>query len=167
MKEVGEFTAMTSPSDLTSGRSKSIADGEEEKKEDNRISALRASYPVEFTYAESCRLNEDIRRINFSLDNIFKGTQTMEPVGQIEDDREELSKMQGQVEPKDNPYDDLELTYDKTNLMNKIITTTGFTAKKDAKKGTKGDTTSPKQTGKKAAGGKSTAKKKQVNKDVP
>ena len=73
-----------------------------------------------------------------------------------------MQKMQGEFEQRTNPYEYMELTYEKTNLMVKVVGVTGFTTKKESKKAAK-DTTSPKATGKKAttgATGKSAGKKK-------
>ena len=50
-------------------------------------------YPIEFTYTESLRLNEDVRRINHSLDNIFKGTATADAVGKIQTEEDDIPKM--------------------------------------------------------------------------
>lgn len=78
--------------------------------------------------------------------------------------------MQGEVEPRENPYDLMELTSERTNLMQKITNVTGFATKKDSKKTSKGDTSSPKVTGKgkslSGTAGKSTGKKKGAGKDA-
>jgi len=122
-----------------------------------------ASYPVEFTYSESLRLNEDTRRITHSLDNIFKGTATAEAVGKIASDDAEEKK---EVDPRHKPYEfnDVNFTSERTNLMSKIISVTGFTTKKDAKKAAKDSTSPPKAKGAGksigATAGKSGGKKK-------
>lgn len=76
-----------------------------------------ASYPVEFTYSESLRLNEDVRRINHSLDNIFKGTATAEAVGKIASDNDIEEKKEADPRYKPYEFNDVEYTSERTNLM--------------------------------------------------
>ena len=123
---------------LVQQRSNTFMNADEKEDEEEKS----VQFPIDFTYTESHRLNEDVRRITHSLDNIFKGTVTADAVGKIEDNRDDIPKMQGEFEPRSNPYEAMDLTYDRTNLMLKIIHVTGFATKKDSKKAR--DTTSPK-----------------------
>ena len=75
---------------LVSQRSNTFVSAEDNQEEEEE---KVATFPIEFTYTESLRLNEDTRRINHSLDHIFKGTATTDAVGQIVDDREEVTKL--------------------------------------------------------------------------
>ena len=96
------------------------------------------------------------------LDNIFKGTGTEKAVGQITNDIDKDQKIKLETEPRPNPYEELELTDDKTNLMKKILAMTGFSTKKDSKKANKASESPAKQTKKAGSGSaaKSAGKKK-------
>ena len=97
------------------------------------------------------------------LDNIFKGTGTEKAVGQITNDLDPNQKIKLETEPRTNPYEEMELTDDKTNLMKRILAMTGFSTKKDSKKANKASESPAKQSSKKAGSGsaaKSAGKKK-------